>query len=206
MTFKETLSKYKYYIIAVVVVLLLVGAYSAGRYGGPEKIVEKEKLVTVEKIVTVEVEKIVTVEKKVYIKAQKNDVKTEVIVIERPDGTTETKTVIVDRTTTDTASSQETNKVEIREKIVYVDREKIVEKEKLVENAKPQWKLGVRVEGGAMILKPIQPIIGIGLTAERRIIGPFFMGIAVSTDLGVNATGFTGPYSVKGGITLGAEF
>lgn len=189
-------------LLVLGVVVLVGGAFATGRYTAPESVREVERVVVQE----VEVEKVVIkeVEKKIYVQQQNNNVRTETVVVAHPDGTTETRTVTEDRTTTSTASTQESERSEERERVVYVD--KVVEKEKVVESAKPQWALGAQVEGGVLFLKPIQPIVGIGVTAERRIIGPFFMGLSVRTTLGVNATGFTGPYGVQGGLTVRAEF
>lgn len=193
-------------LITLGVVLAIAGAFVGGKYSTPASVKEVIKTVEVEKVVEVEKEVIKVVDRIVYVQKQNNDVRTETTTKVAPDGSSTTTTVVVDKTKTDTASSRETDTVAVKEKIVYVDREKVVESTKIVTNSKPQWKLSLRAEGGALLAQPIVPIVSLGVQAERRIVGPFFMGLSVSVDMGVNATGITGPYGVKGGLVLGVEF
>ena len=183
--------------------VVLATAFAFGRYTLPAKVVEK--LVTQEVIKEVVKTEIQVVEKKVYVKAQQNDVQTKIVYVERPDGTKETTTVIVDKTKTDEASSQATTSTEVKvvekEKLVYV------EKEKLVENAKPQWHLGVRAGAGAAIdpTALTVPLMSFGIQAERRIVGPVWLGLWTDVQLRM-LTPQAPPYNVLGGLQVGLEF
>lgn len=194
---------YKAVGILLAQLAVLATAFAFGRYTLPEKIVEK--LVTQEVVKEVIKTEIQVVEKKVYVKAQQSDVQTKIVYVEKPDGTKETTTVIVDKTKTDEASSQATVSTEVKvvekEKLVYV------EKLKLVENAKAQWHLGLRLGAGALIdpTAVSSPLMSFGLQAERRIVGPVWMGVWADTHL-LMLNPKAPPYTVVGGISVGLEF
>jgi len=189
-------------IVLLIDAVLLALAFASGRYTVPERVVEK--------IVTQDVEKVVVkteiqvVEKLVYVKAENRDVRRETTTVVRPDGGTETRVVETDRTRIDEASTQETDKREVqvveKEKLVYVDKLTIIEK------TPAQWHLGLRVGAGASITPgalPV-PLMNLGLQAERRILGPVWMGIFADTQLNLLSPG-TPPYGVVGGISVGLE-
>lgn len=200
-------NSWKLYVGAGVAVLLLMGgSYAVGRYMTPPDVKEVVKVEVQEKIVTVEKQVVVTQDRIVYVEKKNNNVKTETTVVTNPDGSSTTHTVTTDTSTTDIASSRETDTTATKEKEVAVEKSEKIDQERIVTSAKPQWRLGGRVEGGVLFLRPIVPVLSVGLQAERRIIGPFFMGLSATVDMGVSLAGVTGPYSVKGGITLGAEF
>jgi hypothetical protein len=153
----------KYLIGAGVIVLCLGVGYGIGRYAQPAKVETKIEIVTVEK------EKIV--EKIVYkdtVKMQKHT-----IILEFPDG------------------RKETNIYELYESTVMIDSQKTIDLEKkvkeleskIITNVKPQWQ--------AYAIYEFPDVYG--AQVNRRIIGPFFMGVQGNTDK-------------KFGATLGMEF
>lgn len=190
-------------IVALLDLVLLLGAFAAGRYTLPEKLVEK--VVTQEVVKEVVKTEVQIVEKKIYIKAQQNDVQTKIVYVEKPDGTKETMTVIVDKTKTDEASTQASSMGALtiveKEKLVYVDRLK------LIENAKAQWHLGLRVGAGASITPGLapNPLLSFGVQAERRIAGPVFLGVWGDVQLQLLNPKLP-PYTVLGGVSASLEF
>lgn len=196
----------------VVCLVLLAGAFAAGRFTATVN--TEEKIKTVEVVKTVEVEKKVVeyvdrvVEKKIYVaKLQKDVVKTTEIK-QNKDGTTTTVVTEVDKSKLEEASSQETSKdtsiVSRETKTNTTDDIKSIDSFRKTESL-AQWRLSLRGEVGATVSK-IQPLLGVGVSAERRIIGPFWAGLSASTDFSFNLTGFQGLNSVKGGIHLSVEF
>jgi hypothetical protein len=182
-------------IVSVVSVVLLVGAFLAGRYTTPVKVQEKvvEKVVVQEKIVTVEVDKKNTDED------QKKDTHTVVVVVKKKDGstiTTETK---------DTHADDQKHEVEIK----YVDRvvNRVVEKEvtvtKTIDRILPQWSVTAKVGTTFNQLKPslappyFQPLL-VGVDVDRRILGPIWFGMWGLTDLKLNA--------ISAGVAVKLEF
>ena len=177
--------KYSKILLPVLGLLLFAAGAAVGRFGTPDKIVFKDKIVehVVEKIVVQEH----VVEKKIYIQAKKEKVRKETTTTKTPDGTETTKTVEETQTDTDTKENQDkaTEKIVYQEKIV----EKIVEKEKLVLSKKSDW----RIAAGAGVSIPTTFLgkdeIGvpglrgavIQLEADRRIIGPFYLGVFGNT-------------------------
>lgn len=187
---KEFVVEHKWWFIGAGVVLLLLLAFGSGFWAMPQKVLYKDKIVekTVEKLVF----KDKIVEKVVYIQAKKEKKKTETTTTKKPDGTEVTHTV--EHTDTDTDTT--VNKDKVVEKQVFVDRivEKIVEKEKLVLN-QPNWRVGAGV--GVNIPYYLgQPEVGvpalrgavIQLEADRRVIGPFWIGIFGNTQGTVGLT------------------
>lgn len=185
-------SYWKWIVAVVVVLLLLLGAYGSGRYVQPAKVVEKEKIVT--KVDVQVKEKIVyqdrIVEKKVLVKVYAKAQHREVTTTKAVDGSVVTK--VVEDTKVDTNTKATDNKAET--KVEYVDRvvekvvTQVVEKEKLVLAGKPDWRLGVLVgvDVYTALGQHLQPIpqlgpVTIGVEAERRIAGPFSLGIWATT-------------------------
>lgn len=184
----------------LICLVCLVCGFAMGGYmnQGQVKIEEKIKVVEVEKQVVVEKEKvrieIVKVKDTQIVerwRREKNEEK-------RPDGTVLTKEV--EEKNIDTVVHEKSNSTEVKvvkvEKQVVVEREKIVEKK--IEPILPQWHLGVL--GG--VSPQILPVPGInsylvGGEVERRIVGPFFLGV-----WGMGSTTGQG----MGGIKIGADF
>ena len=124
------------------------------------------------------------IDKIVYVKVQAKAVHKETTTTKAKDGTVVTRVVEDDHT--DTSTKKDEDKIQIK----YVDRViekeviKTVEKEKIVTTAKPQWRAGamvgidfVTVLGGhAQPLPQLGPVV-IGIEAERRIAGPFSLGV-----------------------------
>lgn len=104
-------------------------------------------------VVTKEVEKIKEVE------VVKRDVKTIIKEVVRPDGSKETVTTIDESTRENTRRQTDTAK------------------EVTVAPAKPQWKAGATVKAS---LTNVLPVYGVQI--ERRILGPFYVGVQGWTD------------------------
>lgn len=191
-------------IIGVVFIAALGGSFAAGRFTMPAKVVTIEKQVEVIKeVVKTEIQ---VVEKKVYVRGEDRDVVREVVVIKRPDGTEETRTTETDRSRIIESSSQESSsqstQVAEREKTVEVEKTKLVE-------AYKQWHIGVSAGGGARFIGELTPQLVFGVTVERRIVGPFFMGVNVSTGVGIKpgaAPPIGPPVTVTGSLVLALEF
>ncbi len=177
--------------LAVTAVVVLVGGgFAAGRYSVPEfqKEEAREKIVYVDRAVSsVDTDKILNAIKTL---SQQKDVHTTKKTVKAPDGTITTEVETTDKTKTEskTETHEQEKKVEVRveERLVYKDRETI----KTIERNRPQWSLelqpgfdfGSAIGGGARYnLFPSS--IGVlkhaivGMSIERRIIGPFSGGI-----------------------------
>jgi hypothetical protein len=185
-----------------IIVLALVGAFAAGRYTLSPKVVEVEKQVEVVKeVVRTEVQ---FVEKRVYIRGEARDVVREVVIIKKPDGTEETRTTETDKTVVKEASSQEASSQVVQ----VVEKEKLVEKERIViVEAHKDWHLSLSAGAGARFIGDLTPQLVFGLTAERRIIGPFFMGLNLSTSAGIKPgpSPLAPPVTVTGSLVFGLE-
>lgn len=99
-------------------------------------------------VVTKEVEKIKEVE------VVKRDVKTIIKEVVRPDGSKETVTTIDESTRENTRRQADTSK------------------ETTITPAKPRWKAGANVKAS---LTNVLPVYGVQI--ERRILGPFYVGV-----------------------------
>jgi len=179
-------------------ILLLATGYGMGRYVQPEKVLVTEKIKEVEKLVVVEKIKTEVQIVKVYLE-NKNEKVHRVVTEEKKLDGTETKTTTED-IGTETVIRENTNSTEIK----YVDRvvEKIVEKEverlKLVESKKLDW----RVAAGAGVAIPYflgqgspgVPGLGgavINAEVDRRIVSNFWLGIHGNSQgvVGLNLSG-----------------
>jgi hypothetical protein len=191
-------------IKVVIVIALLVGAFAAGRYTLPAKVVEVEKVVEVVKeVVKTEIQ---VVEKKVYIKGEARDVVREVVIVKAPDGTETTKITETDKTKTVEASTQESSSqatvVKTEDKAVAVERVTVTENPK-------DWHLSLSVGAGARFIGEMTPEIAFGLTVERRIVGPFFMGLNLAAEavIAPMATpALQPPVTITGALVFGVEF
>lgn len=156
----------------IVVALLCLASFSFGR-----AMVPPAEVKIVEKVVTVEVEKLVEklVEKKVLVADTSQKVRRVERVIERPDGTKETVR------TEDVDSDTSTKVVEDKATERVVEKIMTIEKEKLVEVSKPapDWRVaplvGVNIpELPSLLTGPYDPLrhTTFGVAVERRILGP----------------------------------
>lgn len=190
----------------VVIIILLAAAFAAGRYTLPAKVVTKTEVKTETKVVTQVKTEVVT--KTVYVRVQAKNVHKEIDTIKKPDGTVETKTVYDDRSTTTTeASSQAVEQQTISKNKT---RETETKTDKVVDNQKPQWHLGLRLGAGGEFggRDGFNLKLGLGLQAERRILGPVFMGVWIEgfSGIGVVAPYVAPPYLVAGGLSVSMEF
>lgn len=175
MTYVEFLKKYWQYI--AMAVLLVVGLF-VGHSMAPkptvqiqEKVVEKEVKVTDEQAMRAEVDRRVA-----EIQKEMDRHTTKVVVV-RKDGTR------VEKTTTDTHATSQEVKTEVKTvvqtvtKTEYVDR--VVEKqvEVKVENPRPDWIFGVQAGANVNSLTSL-PNLHVAVEADRRIVGPFYLGLS----------------------------
>jgi hypothetical protein len=150
-------------------VVLLLGAYAAGRYATPARVVEKVRTVEVEKVVErVRMET-------VYRAAQdeRRNVRRETREEKRPDGTVITTKVEDDKTETKTATEGRT----AAEAAKAVERERLVETVRVVEGKRPDWLVGAQIgySNGALY----------GVSVDRRILGPAYIGVWANTQRAV---------------------
>lgn len=172
----------KWGIVGVVCLVLCAVSYGFGRYGAPDKVVEREKVriekVEVEKQVVVVQEKIKV--ERIYLAETSKRIHREETCKTYPDGTVESKKtedINVDKIIREQDVKFVDKVVEkMTEKINYVDR--IVEKEKIVERERPNWRLGVMAgyDVGYLTSDPGAGLVFGGI-AERRILGPVSVGL-----------------------------
>jgi hypothetical protein len=157
-------------------VALVAGAFAVGRYTtpGPDVVIAQSIRFVERKVEVVKVEKA-----KTRIVYRNVEVK--------PDGTK------IDRSveTTETETKRDSN--------TSTDRDNASSSTSTVTAYKPQWRVGalVGVDGGTLVRNPLNPswsLLSVGAFAERRIAGPFFVGV-----WGLS----TGP---SFGLTLSVEF
>ncbi len=185
--------KKKLAIGGAIAVALLV-SFATGRFMTPDKVVTVEKERVVEKIVErTDERKVAELNEKIAsLQSEVSDYKknrhwTEHIVT-RPDGTVEV-TRTEDTVVTKTVTKVETVYVDREVKVIetkVVDRvvEKIVEVEKvkIVENAKAQWRLTpmVGIDAAGLVTRPGLSLstndLIYGAGAQRRIAGPIWAG------------------------------
>jgi hypothetical protein len=184
-------------IYVVIGALLAGGGFATGRWASPPTTIVTEKIKEVEKVVVVE--HLVTEVKIVRVKDKAVAEKVHRVVVEntKPDGE-KTKTVTEDiNTDTVIHDNTNTNTVEYRDRVVekFVDR--IIEKEKRVLN-RPDWRVaaGVGVAIPTFLGKEQVGVPGlqgavIQLEVDRKILGPFFLGVWGNTQgtVGLNLSG-----------------
>lgn len=182
----------------VILVIVACASYSWGRFDAPTKTVEIIK--TAEEIKDVEKTKDTTKESenKIVDTNENKHVHRETIEEVKPDGTKIVKHI------EDVNETKVIKEVEIKyvDKVVEVEKtveiERKVEVEKIVEKDKSNWGVSARVGVDFMKLTNQPFPVTIGLQVDRRIIGPFKVGVWVNTE-----TTFK---SVTGGVSLGFEF
>ncbi len=158
------------WLVGCLVVLgLLVGAFSAGRFSAPLKVETRdvERVVYKDKIV----EKLVTVEVKG---------KTETKIVYRDRVITKDGTV-TEREVEKTIAKEDTKTTNDGERVATREGETVVTREKTT-TLQPDWRVGLLL--GASINKPFVPIYGpvvLGLQVERRILGGLSLGVWVNT-------------------------
>ena len=177
-------------LIGVIALVVLIGAFAAGRYTAPESVrtVETVKVVEVEKQVVVVQEKVKV--EKVYVQNEAQAIHREEHTTTRPDGTVEvvkTEDINVTKVVTEN-NTQYVDRIVEKEVVKYEDR--IVEKVKLVTMKKPDWMIGAMVGYDFKNLDATKFVSGLhyGAHAERRILGPVFLGAwgMTNRDLGLS--------------------
>lgn len=181
---KNLWQNHKKTIIAIAAVLLaLILGYGGGRYAQPAKVVEKEKIVTQIQEKLVYQDRVVV--QKVLVEVEKKHEHVETTTTKKPDGEVVTTT----KTDTNTDETTKENETKTEEKVVYKDRivQQVVEKEKLVLR-QPDWRIaaGVGVSiphylGQQDVGVPIPYGLVIQAEADRRIIGPVWLGVFGNT-------------------------
>ena len=156
----------------VVLVLALGAAFAAGRFLAPDKVITQTEVVEVEKEVIREVVKESETES-VQLERQ-----THTIITERPDGTKITEifevnkdTIVIDR------RSEQGFEVD-------TETESEISDIRIVERSRPQWKVGTM----AVTSSFEEFSVDYGLTVERRMFGPIFMGVTGVQNQGVGLT------------------
>ena len=192
------------------VLLLWAAAFAVGRQSGPVKTVTKTE--TVEKVVTqIQVQtqiqtKVVT--KTLYIHDLAKNIHEVKTTVKKPDGTTTTTLTYDDLSKSDTRDVVQNQATKDVEKTVEKTVEKFVDTktEKTVDNGKPQWHLGMRLGVGDEFTpgKTSAFLVSAGLGAERRILGPIFMGVWADVHTAAIPFG-AAPYTVLGGLSLSFE-
>lgn len=187
-------TKTKVILISITALLLVLIGFFLGRQNAPEKIVEKEKVV--EKIVYKE-----KVEEKRETDTKVNedkDIHEEKTIEIKPDGTKIIKVVTDTKTKTDTVIKEK----EYIDRIVEKEVEKLVVKEKIIEN-KNDWivsaKLGTNFNqlSPSLIAPYFSPIM-VGVDVNRRIIGDVYVGAWGLTDTNLK--------NIQAGIQLTIQF
>lgn len=186
----------KYALAALVLIVAILCGYAIGRYMVPPKV--EEKIVQVDhEVVRTEIQ---YVDKIVYVKAVANNVVTNTTTTKRPDGTEVVETRVIDKSKTEESSTQQ---VVVNEKKV---EDKLTESEKsTTTTANKDYHVRVDVGAGARFVGQLTPVLQLGVGFERRIVGPFFGGLWVNTQLNLLAPS-TPPYTMTAGISVGLEF
>lgn len=167
----------------IVILLVFLLGFGTAFYTHPAKIVEHTKIQTVTKTDIQYKDRIVT--QKVYVQAEKKHTHTETTTVKKPDGTAETK-VVTDENV-DESKSNNTNTTDNKQEVVTQVVTQTITKDKLVLN-QPDWRLGAGVGysfatlGGApQIGLPGMKGLVVQVQADRRILGPVFVGLSLNT-------------------------
>ncbi len=182
-----------------VVVVLITAAYATGRYTTKPKTVEKVVTQTLVQDHVVTVEKVVT--QTVYVKQVNKDVTTDTVVTKKPDGT-----VITEKKTSDQTKIGINEKQASSLSVDVTDVHTVESKTETLKitDATKQYHLRLDIGAGARFVGQLTPILSFGVGAERRIIGPFFGGLWVHSNLNFVSPG-TPPYEITAGLSIGVE-
>lgn len=182
-------------VAPIIILILGILFFAAGTYLTMSALnPAKTETVAKEKEETKEVIKYVYIKEKEETKEEKEDKKENKIVkkdkttVKKPDGTVEIK----ETTSVETQSDSSKIKVEVQKVIEYVDKEKIVYKDREVTKTvtvtnQKDWKVGVLLGTSLYPLPEVSPTapyinpIIVGVQVDRRIIGPFNAGLWVQT-------------------------
>lgn len=206
MTDSTTPTWKQYLLKAMPYLAMLVIGVGIGWWAKPDvvRIEEKIKTIEIEKQVVVTQEKVrveVVKVKDVQVVERWHREKTEE---KRPDGTVITKEV-EDRNI-DSKMVEKENNVQV--KVVEVEKQVIVEREKQVERkiepVLPQWHLGVLAGVAPRFDVPTETSAIVGVEAERRIVGPIWLGAWGMT--GIPVVGAVHLTNTALGIKVGLEF
>ena len=174
-SWKEYAQEYKSHIIVAVCALLL-GVLLGTNFFKPQKDIEYKEKVEVKEVVKTEykdriVEKVVFKEN-----IKKNEVvRTITKYIERPDGTKEQTIEQVSETKEEKQTQSEASKeqqTEVKQEAVVETK---IEKEYSEKVAQKNWHVGATA-GLTPLMAPVY-----GGQVERRILGPFFLGLRADT-------------------------
>lgn len=160
---KEKFTVYRPYVISSVV-MLLVGLVT-GRYLAPEKVQVKIQ----EKIVT----KTVVKWKTKYVKSQKNDKETIIVETKYPDGTIKREKRIIDRGTLQVDLTKEGSKS---------DQTTVSKDLEYAKTSARDWHVSLLATNTYPENNVLSDNISYGIHAERRIIGPFYVGVYGTTN------------------------
>jgi lipopolysaccharide export LptBFGC system permease protein LptF len=145
----------------IITVLVVAGAFAAGRYSLPAKIIEKEHVVYKEKIV----------EKKVLVKDQntKKNIVTIRLVTIKPDGTRTIETKTYDKSEIEITQNSTTD--------IKNDITKVADKEKTTIFNKDSLLISALMKTNFT-----NPSPSYGIMINKRIFGPFYLGAFGYTD------------------------
>lgn len=170
----------------ILLVVALAGGVGVGWELKPDQVRIEEKIVEHDRKVIDEALTETEVARRVKEIQSHMEVKVVTNWVVKPDGSktiTETKET---KTDTKEKETEDKNKVktDVKEVIVYRD----VETVKKVEPVKTQWMVGIAVGVAPRFDNPASTPIIIGVSAKRRILGPFFLGLQAQA--GSPVTGF----------------
>lgn len=149
--------------------VLLAGAFSAGRFSAPLQVETRD----VERVVYKD--KIVEVVKTVEVKG-----KTETKIVYRDRVITRDGTV-TEREVEKTVAKEDTKTTNDGEKVATREGDRTATHEKTT-TLRPDWRVGLLL--GASLSKPLVPIYGpvvLGVSVERRILGGLSLGVWINT-------------------------
>ncbi len=176
-------------ISTLVVVALLATGYVIGRYHTPPTVVTQEKVRVqeVEKQVIVTQTKVETEVKVVKVTDRDNNIHRTYLIEEKPDGTKVTHIIEDDKSEINVNLNAQKGETVTNNTHTDTFKETVRTEEKTVTKttAKPQWKagalIGYHLPGvwGDHVpnLLPLHQDLVVGASVERRLAGPFFVGL-----------------------------
>jgi hypothetical protein len=186
---RDAVSRRPWLWAVVAALLLLLLGYGAGRYATPAKVVEKEVVKTQLQDKIVYKDRIVT--QKVLVEVAKRDTHTVTATTKKPDGTVTTTVTRDDHV--DEHKKDDTNTTETASKVETKVITQTVEKLKIVQS-QASWRVsagvGVSVphflgQGDVGIPGMQGAVVTVG--ADRRIVGPLWLGVWGTTQGAVGA-------------------